>query len=156
MRTRPIVKAAFAIVCFMGPALADGDDSDAPARFHKNGITEILHALNKPLALNPYPNITNLGKAFSVTCHSATGCIVTLTSEMNIPDAGLASMCAYVDGVPMRPFCGREGQNEAEVMQGQRVSQGTHTLQMTIESDTTETQNACPCEFSFTFYDDAD
>jgi len=156
MSMRLTAKAAFAFVCFIGPALAQSDDSDAPIVFHKNGITERLHNRVRPIRLKQYPKVTYLDEAFSFACHSESGCIVTFTAEIALSGFDLAAPCAYVDGVPMEPFCGPSGEQMVYDRQGQRVAQGTHTFQFGIKNDeTVGPEHACPCEYDFTFYDDA-
>jgi len=157
MKTRLFVEATVAIVCLIGPAISGTDDSDAPVRFHKHGVTEVLHNHLKPILLNVYPNITYLDNPFLLTCLSASGCIVTSTSEAALPNgAAVTNLCAYVDGVPMKPSCSGQGQGKVNDMQGQLVPQGTHTFQIGMQSgDTVSGFEACPCEFTFTLYDEA-
>jgi hypothetical protein len=53
----------------------------------------------------------------------------------------------------MEPFCGPGIEMQGYGTQGQRVSEGTHTLQMTLLSGSDGAEDACPCEFHIAFYD---
>jgi len=151
---RPLGIAAFAIALSTGTTLAGGKDADAPISYHVPGVTVVIHKKSTAIDLKDYPKITWLDQQFTLQC-LASNCLVTVIADA-FASSIAQTLCTYIDGKPMKPTCQNNGEGEVvNLMQGQLISQGTHTFRTGIVNGFSSGNTVCPCSIKYTLYDSA-
>ena len=109
-------------------ANASGSGNPPPFKIHEGGITFVSH-----LGATPIPAVAGynlIDKPETVTCNSANGCLITITTSMYLNGTNGTKICAFVDGYPAEPPCSPQMDGYvANTRQRALVTQGTHTVQ---------------------------